>query len=274
MGRNETIREQRRRRKEFIFRVRGVMVAVVLGIFLGILSTVIFTVKNVEVEGNTLYGSQLISDAVLNDDYSWNTLYVYLKYRFLDTEDIPFVDTMEISITGPHSLHITVYEKGIMGYLYINGIGENAYFDKDGFVVETSSQVIEGVPKIIGLDCDEVVLYEKLPLESTTLRGILTLTQTLKRADLIPDTITYGVTNDPVLAYGDIEVTIGSTSDLTQKVARLAEILPTLGNSSGTLHMENWTEENTSIVFDSDEISTGEETTEETTEEETTEASE
>ncbi len=269
MDRSETIREHRVRRKEQIFRIRGVMIATVLGILLGILSTVIFTVQNVEVEGNTLYSSELISEQILNDDFSWNTIYVYVKYRLFDTEDIPFVDTMEIRMTGPHSLHITVYEKGIMGYFYINGIGENVYFDKDGFVVETSSQVIEGVPQIVGLDCDEVVLYEKLPIDSTMLSGILTLTKTLEREDLVPDTITYGVTNAPLLTYGDVQVTIGSTSDLTQKVARLAEILPTLSGSSGTLHMENWTEESTSIVFDSSDITTVEETTEDTTEEST-----
>ena len=247
------IKEERRKRRERIYRIRGLFVAVVLGVLLGLLGTVLFEIRTVEVEGNTLYDSELIQDAVLNDDYSWNSLYVYLKYRFLDTEDIPFVDTMEITMTGPHSLHITVYEKGIMGYLYINGIGENAYFDKDGFVVETSSEVIEGVPKIEGLDCDEVVLYEKLPINSVTLREILTLTQTLKRSDLIPDVITYGVDNDPVLTYGNVDILIGSTSDLTQKVARIAEIMPTIEDLSGILHMESWTEDNTSIIFDKSE---------------------
>lgn len=247
------IREERRRRRERIYRIRGLLVAVVLGVLLGLLGTVLFEIRTVEVEGNTLYDSELIQDAVLNDDFSWNSLYVYLKYRFLDTEDIPFVDTMEVTMTGPHSLHITVYEKGIMGYLYISGIGENAYFDKDGFVVETSSEVIEGVPRIEGLDCDEVVLYEKLPINSVTLREILTLTQTLKRSDLIPDVITYGVDNDPVLTYGNVDILIGSTSDLTQKVARIAEILPTIEDMSGILHMESWTEDNTSIIFDKSE---------------------
>lgn len=69
----------------------------------------------------------------------------------------------------------------MLGYLYINSIGQNAYFDKDGFVVETSTEVIDGVPKITGISCEEVVLYEKLQLEnSDILRDLLNLTQTLK----------------------------------------------------------------------------------------------
>ena len=85
-----------------------------------------------EVEGNELYDAKVIEKVVLNDDYSWNSLYVYLKYRFVSTRDVPFVDTMEITLKDPQTLHIKVYEKGMMGYLYISSIDENAYFDKDG----------------------------------------------------------------------------------------------------------------------------------------------
>ena len=168
----------------------------------------------------------------------------------MDTKKVPFVDTMEITLKDPQTLHIKVYEKGIMGYLYISSIDENAYFDKDGLVVETSSKVMDGTPQIIGIDCDKVVLYEKLPIGNAKLREILTLTQALKRNSLIPDSITYGVANEPLLAYGKIKVEMGSLELLTQKVERLAKIKPSLEGMDGTLHLENWTEETTNIVFD------------------------
>lgn len=210
----------------------------------------VFRVEKVEVEGNELYDAKVIEKAVLNDKYSWNSLYVFLKYRFVDTKKVPFVDTMEITLKDPQTLHIKVYEKGIMGYLYISSIDENAYFDKDGLVVETLSKVIDGTPQIIGIACDKVVLYEKLPIGNAKLREILTLTQALKRNSLIPDSITYGVANEPLLAYGKIKVEMGSLELLTQKVERLAKIKPSLEGMDGTLHLENWTEETTNIVFD------------------------
>ena len=210
----------------------------------------VFRVEKVEVEGNELYDAKVIEKAVLNDKYSWNSLYVFLKYRFVDTKKVPFVDTMEITLKDPQTLHIKVYEKGIMGYLYISSIDENAYFYKDGLVVDTSSKVIDGTPQIIGIDCDKVVLYEKLPIGNAKLREILTLTQALKRNSLIPDSITYGVANEPLLAYGKIKVEMGSLELLTQKVERLAKIKPSLEGMDGTLHLENWTEETTNIVFD------------------------
>ena len=69
---------------------------------------------------------------------------------------------MEVNVKSPHTLHVEVYEKGLLGYLYMDSLGQNVYFDKDGFVVEMSTDVIEGVPQITGLTCGDAVLYEKL----------------------------------------------------------------------------------------------------------------
>ena len=52
---------------------------------------------------------------MLNDEYSWNSLYVLLKYRIRDTGKVPFVDTMEVTLDDPHTVHVLVYEKGILG---------------------------------------------------------------------------------------------------------------------------------------------------------------
>ena len=264
------IKEERRRKKRRKIGLYILLILILLiaaGVFI-VMN--VFTVENVVVEGNELYSSTQIENMVLNDEYSWNSLYVDLKYRFVDIGEVPFVDTMEVSLDNPHTVHIKVYEKGMLGYLYINSIGQNAYFDKDGFVVETSTEVIDGVPKITGISCEEVVLYEKLQLEnSDILRDLLNLTQTLKKYNLLPDEIQYDSNMEPVLYYGTIQVKIGSEDNLSQKVVRLSIILPQLDGLSGTLHLETWTPETTDIIWDrAEELSeTEEETTEEPSEE-------
>ena len=262
------IKEERRRKKRRKIGLYILLILILLiaaGVFMNV-----FTVENVVVEGNELYSSTQIENMVLNDEYSWNSLYVDLKYRFVDIGEVPFVDTMEVSLDNPHTVHIRVYEKGMLGYLYINSIGQNAYFDKDGFVVETSTEVIDGVPKITGISCEEVVLYEKLQLEnSDILRDLLNLTQTLKKYNLLPDEIQYDSNMEPVLYYGTIQVKIGSEDNLSQKVVRLSIILPQLDGLSGTLHLETWTPETTDIIWDraEEQSETEEETTEEPSEE-------
>ena len=271
------IKEERRRKKRRKIGLYILLILILLiaaGVFI-VMN--VFTVENVVVEGNELYSSTQIENMVLNDEYSWNSLYVDLKYRFVDIGEVPFVDTMEVSLDNPHTVHIKVYEKGMLGYLYINSIGKNAYFDKDGFVVETSTEVIDGVPKITGISCEEVVLYEKLQLEnSDILRDLLNLTQTLKKYNLLPDEIQYDSNMEPVLYYGTIQVKIGSEDNLSQKVVRLSIILPQLDGLSGTLHLETWTPETTDIIWDraEEQPDTEEEATEEATEETTEETTE
>lgn len=271
------IKEERRRKKRRKIGLYILLILILLiaaGVFI-VMN--VFTVENVVVEGNELYSSTQIENMVLNDEYSWNSLYVDLKYRFVDIGEVPFVDTMEVSLDNPHTVHIKVYEKGMLGYLYIKSIGQNAYFDKDGFVVETSTEVIDGVPKITGISCEEVVLYEKLQLEnSDILRDLLNLTQTLKKYNLLPDEIQYDSNMEPVLYYGTIQVKIGSEDNLSQKVVRLSIILPQLDGLSGTLHLETWTPETTDIIWDraEEQPDTEEEATEEATEETTEETTE
>lgn len=245
------IREERRKKRK---RKRIAITFLVLVLFLAGAALVVvkvFTVEQVEVQGNQLYDSKQIEKWVLNDKYSWNSLYVYLKYRFRKPEEIPFIDTMEVGLKVPHTITIEVYEKGLLGYLYIDSLGQNVYFDKDGFVVETSTDVIEGIPKITGLTCKQVVLYEKLDLaKKKSLKTLLSVTQTLKKYSLVPQSIDYGDGGNLTLSYGAVTVSLGTVDNLNEKVKRLEKIMPELDGLTGTLHLEEWTEETTDITFE------------------------
>ena len=251
------IKEQRKeilRRKK---RKRNILIVLALLVLLAgagvLLVTQVFTVKKVHVVGNELYTDAQIEEQVLNDEYSWSSLYVYLKYRFFHTQKLPFVDAMEVSLqpARPHELTVEVYEKGILGYLYISSIDQNAYFDKDGFVVETSQEVMGNVPKIEGLTCDSVVIYEKLPLANdTALKNLLSLTQLLQKYDISAERIKYDERSGSMTVYsGTINILVGNADNLAQKIMRLQYILPQLEGKNGTLHLENWTSETTDIIF-------------------------
>lgn len=248
--RREILRKKKRKRNILIL-LALILLLVGIGV---LLVTQVFTVKKVNVVGNELYTDAQIEEIVLSDEYSWSSIYVYLKYRFFYTKKLPFVDTMEVSLSPekPHELTVEVYEKGILGYLYISSIDQNAYFDKDGFVVETSQEVIENVPKIEGLTCDSVVLYEKLPLANDmALKNLLSLTQLLQKYEIPAERIKYEELLGSMTVYsGNVTILVGNADNLTQKIMRLQYILPQLDGKNGTLHLENWTSETTDIIFD------------------------
>lgn len=246
----ELLREKRKRKKR---RKIKLIVFLILLLLIGAAALVIwqvYRVKDVKVEGNEHYSKEQIEKFVLDDEYSWNSLYVYLKYRFMEMEQIPFVDTMEVSLENPHTLKIFVYEKEIIGYLYIASIDQNAFFDKDGFVVETSKDMIENIPRVEGLNCDKVVLYEKLPIEDKDiLRSLLTASQSLKKNGVVPEQIMFEENGNIDLTYGDIQVLLGGWDNLARKILRLSKILPQLEGKKGVLHVEHWTENTTDIIF-------------------------
>ena len=242
-------RKKKRRRFKSFMRLFFVLALLVGAGALAV--TKVFTVEKVEIVGSEYYQDESISNWLLDDEYSWNSLYVFFKYKFVEPKEMPFVDNMEISLKSPHVLQVHVYEKVLLGRVYIKALGQNAYFDKDGFVVEMSSDVIKKIPQVTGLDVDQIVLYEKLPIkEKHVLKNLLSVTQILKKFELVPNSVRYNGENGFTLKYGDIMVVMGEADSLNDKITRLAHIMPKLEGKKGTLHLEGWTENTTDITFE------------------------
>ena len=162
------------------------LIAAILSILLAltlILAATVFQIRDIEVTGNSHYSAQEIIDKVITDNYTRNSLYLYFKYQYLDTEEIPFVDKIEVSLLSPGKVKLRVYEKSIVGY--VNYMGANLYFDKDGIVVESSSEITEGIPCISGLKFDSLALYQKLNVaDDSIFQRILDITQLVKKYEL------------------------------------------------------------------------------------------
>ena len=242
-----------KRQKAVLRRRRRLTLLLVILLLLGLGFVTVwkgFVVKKVSVEGNSVYSDEQIKEWVLNDEYSWNSLYVYLKNKLRKPGEVPFVDSMEITLNSPQEVQIHVIEKGMLGYVYIPEQGQNAYFDKDGFVVELSPEIIEGVMQIKGLSVGEVALYEKLNLENTNvLQTLLTVTQLLKKYEQEPELLTVqdrGI----LLDYGKIQVNLGMGDYLSEKILRMQQLLPKLDGKSGILHLETWTKNSTDVFFE------------------------
>lgn len=243
-------RKQDRMRRMLTVILPVILLIVALG---AVMVWKVFVVEEVDVVGNEIYSDEQIETWALNDDYSWNTIYVFLKNKFKKPEPIPFVDSLNISVKSPKHIQIKVTEKGVLGYIYIPSLGENAYFDKEGFVVELSTNVLPDTMKISGLAVDNAVLYQKLDLnDESILRTLLSLTQLLKKYEQEPEII-YVQSNEILLSYGDIQVQVGTGSFLNEKIIRMNQILPQLAGKTGMLHLDTWNKENTDIYFKQNE---------------------
>ncbi len=228
-----------------------ILIAAVLAVAAVLLLSVagVFQIREVTVSGNEYYTREEIADLVLQDARSHNTLYLYLHFKYQEHPDIPFVDTFEVKINSPRSMTIRVYEKGIVGY--VRYLGKNVYFDKDGIVVESTDELMEGIPMIRGLTFDQLTMYQPLNVNDPEIfNTILNITQLLTKYELHPDEIRFGSDEELYLQMKEVKVALGEGDHLDEKVARLKQLEPDLLDKSGTLHMESYTDESTHISLE------------------------
>jgi len=211
-----------------------------------------YTIQTVYVEGNVHYTEEEIKNFVMDGALGNNSLYLSLKYRNTGVENIPFVDVMDVSILSPDTIKITVYEKALVGY--VTYLDTYMYFDKDGYVVESSGVKTMGIPQITGLTFNHVVLGEPLPVEDTTVfNSILDITKLLNKYELTADKIYFHTADNITIYFGEVKVALGNeAARMEDKLMLLPGFLAELAGKSGTLQMEYYDEGGGKYTFKPD----------------------
>lgn len=234
--------------------IKILAVLIVLAVLLGIAAFILekYEIKTVYVEGNVHYTKEEIRDLVMDGVLGNNSLYLSMKYKNKGVEGIPFVDVMDVSILSPDTIKITVYEKALTGY--IKYLDTYMYFDKDGYVVESSTVKTAGIPQITGLSFDYVVLEEPLPVEDAAVfDSILDVTKLLNKYELVSEKIYFNSGGEITVYFGDIKVTLGNEpARMEDKIMLLPTFLPELTGKSGTLRMEKYDEGSGKYTFKPD----------------------
>lgn len=226
------------------------ILAALLGI--GFLVSDYFTVKTVVVEGNVHYTDEEIQEMVMGDRLGHNSIYLSMKYHDKQIKDVPFVETMDVTIVSADSVKITVYEKTMAGF--VEYMGQYFYFDKDGTVVESSTVKTMGVPQIKGLQFDHIVLLEKLPVDDDTIfNHILDISQLLEKYGISAEQIYFDKDYQITLYFGQAKIKLGSTEYIDEKIMKLKMILPSIEEKKGTLRMENYSSDSSNVTFELEE---------------------
>lgn len=228
-----------------------IIIVVILGLAGGVHWYLISTyeIKTVYVDGNVHYSDEQIEDIVLTGRFGRNSLYISHKYKNREVEDVPFVQTMDVQIVSPDTIRISVYEKALAGY--VEYLGRYVYFDKDGIAVEISNVKTFGIPQVLGVNFDYVILHEPLPVENKNLfTSVLNITQLMTKYSVNADRL-YIKDNDEVTLYvNDIEVCLGKQENLDVKIMNLPSILSNIVDQKGVLHMESYDDLNGNATFE------------------------
>lgn len=225
------------------------LLALVIGAYVYIMDN--YTITTVYVDGNIHYTDEEIMAMVMEGKYGNNSLFLSLKYRDKGVENIPFIETMDVTIEAKDAIRITVYEKAIAGYVAY--LGRYMYFDKDGIIVETSEEKTPGIPQVTGLAFDHIILHEKLPVENQEVfQDILNITQLLDKYSLPVDKIYFSSDYQVTLIFGEVKAALGNSDDIDEKIMQLQYMLPSLEGKKGTLDMREYTEDTRLTSFEQD----------------------
>ncbi len=245
----EKIRFSRSKRIGILVSVCLVLLALFIGGYIYIVQN--YTITTVYVEGNIHYTNEEIMEMVMGGRYGHNSLFLSLKYRDKGIDNIPFIQTMDVSIEAKDTVRIMVYEKALAGH--VSYLGRYVYFDKDGIVVETSQEKTAGIPQVTGLSFDHVILHEPLPVEKPEVFDeILNISQQLSKYSLSADKIYFDSNYQVTLIFGDAKIAIGDSQDIDEKIMTLQYLLPSLVGKSGTLDMREYSEDTTTYSFEQD----------------------
>lgn len=225
----------------------GVSIIIVLMI-VAMLFSKLFVIKTISIKGNDYYTEDEIKEQIFSSSIKNNTLLVWFDYKFRKKKEIPFIEDYKIDMISPSQLQVIVYEKNIIGY--VEYMGSNLYFDRDGTVVESTQSVRKDIPKVVGAQMTKVVLREKIETSQENLfETVMKLRQLFQKYEMKNTKICYNKDGSLSVIIGDITAVLGESKLLDGKIGELNDILPELKGLKGTLYLNNYTQNGTSSKY-------------------------
>lgn len=234
------------------FTVRGLKVLLFLVIPLLIFG-VGFTIKDVKVIGATRYTEEEIKNQLIKTKLESNALLLYLKYNYFTDFKLPYIEKADLELNGSHTVTVRIYEKMMTGC--VEFMGEYLYFDKDGIVVESSSEQLPDIPLIKGLKFNKIILNEKLEVQKDELFDtILNLTQLVDKFDLGVKTIRFNSEYEVTVDCDKVTALLGKRTAYDEVLCELRDILQ---DSGGELNHILDKSEGTKLELDMTKYSEG-----------------
>lgn len=232
-------------------KIKLIKFVVIISVLISIISVfyVMTQIKTIEIEDGEHISAKEIQDYLIKGRFDNNAIYLYLRNRYGDQPDIPFVEYVDVELKNRNTLKFTVYEKKIIGCTeYMN---KYIYFDKDGYFVEQSDERLEDVAFVSGIDIKSMTLYNKMDVSDDSLfNTIMDITKLVEKYNISTDKIYFNKSAEVTIYSGDIKVLLGKKETYDEQIAKLVGLLESAKGMKGTFHLENYTESSENIIFD------------------------
>ena len=221
-----------------------ILTSVIVLIVLGMESV---KVKNIEIVGGDHYTGEEIKEKILDTFCDKYTLTIMAKEKLgIEHESIPFVEKVEVEVVDRNSVRLTVYDKKISGC--VEHMGSRMYFDREGIVVESTTEKLEGIPSVTGVSFTKVVLNERLSVENNAIFSrIMELTQLFEKYSLAVDEINFDLLGNVTLYTNGSMAQLGKPDNFDYHIEGLKNLLEAAGEQKYRFDMRYYGPENTKV---------------------------
>ncbi len=221
--------------KRILIGIVSIAVAVFLCYF-------IFHLDTVKVDGTEYYTDEEIRNAVFVRDFSDNEIMFFIYEKLFGINTLPFVEEIEAEYHNPRSMTLHVYDKKISGC--INYLGQYVYFDKDGIVLQTIPEQIEGIPVVTGINFGNFTVGQPFQVaDDSVFDSIMNVSQQISHYSIPVEEIK--VSDGAIrLVIASLKVDLGKKKRYDDALADLAGVIEKAQEENiklkGTINMENY----------------------------------
>lgn len=207
----------------------------------------LFYVQQIEVTGNEYSASEDVVEWLASDPMCKNSIAMYVKYNFTDTQLSPQIDEISVKIVNPWTLRVESIDKTPVGGIIVGD--KYVYCDIEGIVILEADNAIDELPVIQGVSVEEYTLYEVLPIEDIEIfKNALEVTSILNLEEIEFDEISCSSGAGVNVEIDGIDVKLGE-DNYQEKILQLEPILEELEGANGILDLENYNTSNSTINF-------------------------
>lgn len=233
---------QERRGKAVMKVLKRIFISIFIIAAAVLLCYFIFHLDTVKVEGTEYYTDEEIRKTVFTRDFSDNEIMFFLYEKLFGINTLPFVEEIEAEYHNPRSITLHVYDKKISGC--INYLGQYVYFDKDGIVLQTIPEQIEGIPVVTGINFGNFTVGQPFQVaDDSVFDSIMNVSQQISHYAIPVDEIK--VSDGAIrLVIASLTVELGKQERYDDALADLAGVIEKAQEEkielNGTINLENY----------------------------------
>ncbi len=234
---NKNKYKQKKKSKKLIIAIFTIIV-LITGITIFALTTPIFNITNIEVQGNEKLEPETIIS--LSEIQKGENLFAIKKSKVISSiKENKYVNSVKIKRKLPDTIILSIEERKVK--YQINLINSFAYIDQNGYILENSTVKAE-VPVLIGFEINENEMLNKERLGENDLIKLNDMYKIMEAAKEIEiDNLITEINTENkedyllILESKNKRIYIGDTSNLTNKMLYIQKIIEKEEGKSGII---------------------------------------